>query len=140
MSPDAPRTTTVPGELRALVERLIVAWRDAPVLEITGTAALQREGAAQRTLVNLTAIGIGRSLGLEIVAEGIETPTQARLSVGIAANHGAAEAFGDLLAWADAAQSTAKRQGNPVALAPGCPGHTRPRRARLTHRRSPTTR
>ncbi len=58
MSPNAPRTTTVPGELRALVERLIVAWRDAPVLEIAGTAALQREGAAQRTLVNLTALGI----------------------------------------------------------------------------------
>ncbi len=105
----------------------------AMVLEITETAALQREGAAQRTLVQPTSLGIdialddfgtgfasldllaatpastlkldrsfiasvgdeseavrgravivqaairlGRSLGLDIVAEGIETPAQAR--------------------------------------------------------------
>ncbi len=43
-------------------------------------------------------------------------PPQVRLSIGIASNHGAPEAFGDLLARADAAQYTAKRQGDPVVV------------------------
>lgn len=140
-----------PLELRdpRYVERLqrILAVSGLPaealVLEITETAALQREGAAQRTLVSLTALGIdialddfgtgfasldllaatpatslkldrsfidsvgeetdavrgravivqaaiglGRSLGLEIVAEGIETPTQARTLLALGCQFG----------------------------------------------------